>query len=78
MEAATVTVRDDAHSLQRATQTDAAGAYLLPLLSPGTYTVTADANGYSKISVANVVLTVGQDAVIPLTLAAPGLGFVLD
>ena len=71
VEAATVTVRDDAHSLQRATQTDAAGAYLLPLLPPGTYTVTADASGYSKISVANVVLTVGEDAVIPLTLAAP-------
>lgn len=71
VEAATVIVRDDAHSLQRAAQTDAAGAYLLPLLPPGTYTVTADASGYSKISIANVVLTVGEDAVIPLTLAAP-------
>lgn len=71
VEAATVTVRDDAHSLQRTTQTDAAGSYVLPLLPPGTYTVTADANGYSKISVANVVLTVGEDAVIPLTLGAP-------
>ena len=71
VEEATVTVRDDAHSLQRSTQTNAEGAYILPLLPPGTYTVTADADGYSKISVANVVLTVGQDAVIPLTLAAP-------
>ncbi|MGC2326990.1 MAG: carboxypeptidase regulatory-like domain-containing protein, partial [Candidatus Sulfotelmatobacter sp.] len=71
VEAATVTVRDDAHSLQRTTQTDAAGSYVLPLLPPGTYTVTADASGYSKISVANVVLTVGEDAVIPLTLGAP-------
>ncbi|MFZ0958485.1 MAG: carboxypeptidase regulatory-like domain-containing protein, partial [Candidatus Sulfotelmatobacter sp.] len=71
VEAATVTVRDDAHSLQRTTQTDAAGSYDLPLLPPGIYTVTADANGYSKISVANVVLTVGEDAVIPLMLGAP-------
>jgi len=71
VEAATVTVRDDAHSLQRTAQTDPAGRYSLPLLPPGSYTVTADANGYSKISVANVVLTVGEDAVIPLTLGAP-------
>ncbi|HME35801.1 MAG TPA: TonB-dependent receptor [Candidatus Sulfotelmatobacter sp.] len=70
VDSATVTARDDAHSLQRTTQTNADGAYVLPLLPPGTYTVSADANGYSKISVANVVLTVGEDAVIPLTLAA--------
>lgn len=71
VEAAAVTVRDDAHSLQRTAQTNAEGAYLIPLLPPGTYTVSADANGYSRISIANVVLTVGQDAVIPLTLGAP-------
>ncbi len=71
VEGATVTVRDDAHSLQRTTQSTADGAYLLPLLPPGSYTVSADADGYSRISVANVVLTVGEDAVIPLTLAAP-------
>jgi len=71
VEAATVTVRDDQHSLQRTVQTDPAGRYSLPLLPPGTYSVTADANGYSKISVANVVLTVGADAVIPLTLGPP-------
>jgi len=68
---ATVTVRDDAHSLQRTTQTNADGAYLLPLLPPGTYTVSAEADGYSKTTIANVVLTVGQDAVMPLSLAAP-------
>jgi hypothetical protein len=69
--AAVVTVRDDAHSLQRTTQANADGLYLLPLLPPGTYTVTAEADGYSKTSIANVVLTVGQDAVMPLILAAP-------
>ena len=71
VESATVTVRDDAHSLQRSTQTNADGAYLLPLLPPGTYTVSAEADGYSKTTIANVVLTVGQDAVMPLSLAAP-------
>jgi hypothetical protein len=71
VDGATVTVRDDAHSLQRATQSSDAGAYVLPLLPPGTYTVTVEADGYSKTTIANVVLTVGADAVIPLTLAAP-------
>ena len=71
VESATVTVRDDAHSLQRSAQTNADGAYLLPLLPPGTYTVSAEADGYSKTTIANVVLTVGQDAVMPLSLAAP-------
>jgi len=68
---ATVTVRDYAHSLQRTTQTNGEGTYLLPLLPPGTYTVTAEADGYSKTTIANVVLTVGQDAVMPLTMAIP-------
>jgi hypothetical protein len=71
VDGATVTVRDDAHSLQRTTQSSDAGAYVLPLLPPGTYTVTVEADGYSKTTIANVVLTVGADAVIPLTLAAP-------
>jgi carboxypeptidase family protein/TonB-dependent receptor-like protein len=71
VEAATVTVRDDAHNLQRTGKTNAEGAFLFPLLPPGSYTVTAEADGYSRASVADVVLTVGADAVIPLTLAAP-------
>ncbi|HYA47956.1 MAG TPA: TonB-dependent receptor [archaeon] len=71
VEAATVTVHDDAHNLQRTTKTNAEGAFLFPLLPPGNYTVTAEADGYSRASVADVVLTVGAEAVIPLTLAAP-------
>ncbi len=71
VESASVTVRDDAHSLLRTTQSNGEGAYQLPLLPPGTYTVTAEASGYSKTSIANVVLTVGQDAMLPLTLGAP-------
>jgi len=71
VEAATVSVRDDAHNLQRATKTNAEGGFLFPLLPPGSYTVTAEAEGYSRASVADVVLTVGAEAVIPLTLAAP-------
>jgi hypothetical protein len=69
--AALVTVRDDAHNLQRTTKTEADGAYLFPLLPPGSYTVSAEADGYSKASVADVVLTVGADTTIPLTLGAP-------
>ena len=69
--AALVTVRDDAHNLQRTTKTNADGAFLFPLLPPGSYNVSAEADGYSRTSVADVVLTVGADATIPLTLAAP-------
>jgi len=66
-----VTVRDDVHNLQRSTKTSGDGSFLFPLLPPGSYTVTAEADGYSKTSVADVVLTVGADATIPLTLGAP-------
>jgi hypothetical protein len=69
--AAVVTVRDEAHNLQRTTKTNADGAFLFPLLPPGSYNVTAEADGYSRVSVADVVLTVGADATIPVTLAAP-------
>lgn len=69
--AATVTVRDNAHNLQRTAKTNADGSFLFPLLPPGSYSVSAEADGYSKASVENVVLTVGSDATIPLTLGAP-------
>jgi len=69
--AATVTVRDDAHNLQRTSKTNSEGAFLFPLLPPGSYTVTAEADGYSRASVADVVLTVGADQIVPLTLGAP-------
>ena len=68
---AQVTVRDDAHNLQRTTKANGDGAFLFPLLPPGSYTVTAEAEGYSRASIADVVLTVGADTTIPLVLAAP-------
>ncbi len=47
---------------ERDTHTNAAGQYLLPLLPPGTYTVSVRAIGFHADSLTGVAVTVGQTA----------------
>src|SRR3954452_21967489 len=45
-------------NLSRSTETDASGFYVLPLLSPGMYQVSAEALGYQRLQVNEVELPV--------------------
>ncbi|MFI5105328.1 MAG: carboxypeptidase regulatory-like domain-containing protein, partial [Terriglobales bacterium] len=65
---ATVTLRDQSKNVERTTQSDGAGEYVLLSVPPGSYTFTVTAKGFSKMVSNNVSLTVGQAAQYPVTL----------
>jgi outer membrane receptor protein involved in Fe transport len=65
---ATVTVTDVQRGISRTLITDEAGEYVAPDLLPGSYTVRAEAAGFSKIERQNIKLEVGKDIRVDLTL----------
>jgi len=69
---ATVTVRDVAKGVERTSASDGQGGYSVRLLPPGTYTVTVEAAGFTKIENTGVIVTVGGLVELPLTLTVSG------
>jgi len=65
---ATVTVLDTERGVARTLTTDDAGEYNAPTLIPGAYTVRAEAKGFKRVERQNVVLEVGHEVRIDLTL----------
>ena len=65
---ATVTVKDVAKGLERAGSGDGEGGYSVRQLAPGTYTVSVTAAGFATAEDANVSITVGQVAELPIGL----------
>src|SRR5450759_1551651 len=65
---ATVTIRDLQRGVSRTLTTDEAGEYNAPSLLPGTYTVRSEAKGFKTLERQNVLLQVGQDIRVDLTL----------
>src|SRR5882672_9568212 len=65
---ATVTVLDTERGTSRTLTTDDAGAYNAPNLTPGTYTIRAEAKGFKKLERQNVVVEVGHELRIDLTV----------
>ena len=65
---ATVTVTDTERGVARTLTTDEAGAYLAPSLIPGSYTVRAEAVGFKVVERRNILLEVGQEIRVDLTL----------
>src|SRR5579875_54042 len=65
---ATVTVRNNATGATRTTTSNSAGAYRFSLLPTGSYTVTAEAQGFSKAQT-TASITVGQATVADVKLA---------
>src|SRR5271156_4723027 len=66
---ATVTIADTSRGFSRTTTSDAQGNYQLVLLPPGTYTVTATYTGFNTFVSKNVVLNIGDQAHLPLSLS---------
>ena len=65
---ATVTIVDVARGITRPLTTDTAGEYNAPGLTPGTYTVRAEAMGFRTIERQNVLVQVGGEVRVDLTL----------
>lgn len=65
---ATITVLDTQRGTSRTLTTDDAGAYNAPNLLPGTYSVRAEFKGFRTLDRQNIVLEVGQDLRVDLTL----------
>ena len=65
---ATVTVLDVDRGISRTLTTDDAGEYNAPNLVPGKYTVRAEAKGFKTVERQNVILEVGKEPRVDLSL----------
>jgi hypothetical protein len=66
---AKVTIRNVATNLERAVTTGTEGNFVLALLPSGEYTVTVEAEGFKKDVRSGIILQVGQQARLDITLA---------
>ena len=65
---AQVAVKNIETGISRSVQTDSGGRYRLPSLSPGRYEIEAQVAGFETEVRSGIQLTVGQEAVINVTL----------
>src|SRR5271165_4516563 len=61
MSGATVTVVDVERGIKRTLTTDEAGEYNAPNLTPGTYTVRAEAKGFKNFERTSILLETGSE-----------------
>jgi len=69
---ANVTVRNEATGVVKKVVTSNTGYYTIPFLIPGTYTVTASAQGFKLATRPGIELAVGQEARVDLELELGG------
>src|SRR5271163_30604 len=69
---ATVTVSDVAKGLERAGSSDGEGGYSVRQMAPGNYSVTVVAPGFAKAEAAEVAITVGGLAELPVVVSVAG------
>ncbi len=65
-----ISVINPATSLERTATTNDSGYFSIPLLPPGTYTVTAKRDGFAPLRAENVVLNVGDQKSLQIQLKA--------
>jgi outer membrane receptor protein involved in Fe transport len=71
---ATVSVVNRGTSAMREATTTGEGNFVLPLLQPGTYTVTVRMEGFAPVELRDVVLDVGERRSLALTLSVGTVG----
>ena len=69
----TVTVTNEATGIARDTVTGPEGLFVIPTLLPGTYTVRAELAGFQAQTREGLVLRIGQEVALDLTLGVAGL-----
>jgi hypothetical protein len=70
---ATVTVQNQDTNETASAVSNADGAYTIPFLRPGLYTLTAELSGFQKYSRKDMRLEVGQSALVNVQLAVGGV-----
>ena len=65
-----ITLTNTANGQQREATTDDHGSYTIPLLSPGTYVLRAERQGFAPIETRNIVLNVGDQKSLQIELKA--------
>ena len=70
---ATVTVTEQNTGFSRNVVTAETGAYTVPNLTPGTYTVTVEMPGFGSLKRTDVLLTAGSEMVIDLKMQVGGV-----
>src|SRR3954447_2960589 len=63
-----VTATNAGTNIERSTNTDSTGRYIIPLLPPGDYVLTAEASGFRKSVQRGITLQVNQQASIDISL----------
>ena len=74
---ATVTATNEDTGLVREAVTDSAGRYVMPSLLPGTYTIKADLSGFQPMVRTGMVVRVGEELTVVLTLPIAGVAETL-
>jgi len=69
-----VFVVNTATGLQRSLRTDTAGVFLVPLLPPGRYSVSAQREGFAAAQANDVLLSVGKTTTIRMSLTVAAVG----
>ena len=67
---AAITLLNDSTSLKRQTTTNDEGRFTIPLLPPGTYTLTTQRDGFATAKIPNVILNVGDQKSLQVHLNA--------
>ena len=75
---ATVIARDVAKGLERIATGDGQGGYSFRLLPPGSYSVTVETKGFTKVENTGVIVTVGALVELPVTLSVAGTNEVVE
>ena len=75
---ATVIARDIARGLERIATGDGQGGYSFRQLSPGSYSVTVETKGFTKVENTGVTVTVGSLLELPVTLSIAGASEVVE
>jgi hypothetical protein len=69
-----ITLLNLSTALQRHATTDDAGSYVVPLLPPGRYNLTAQRDGFRAVEVRNVVLNTGDQLALKVKLKVGEIG----